>query len=415
MTTASHAPWPLRIALTGYRSHPHVGGQGIYLRHLAQALHARGHQVTVISGPPYPDLPAEIPLVQLPSLNLYDSGADTGFKWRYLSDFTNLVEWLSRATGGFAEPWCFARRLNAYLRQSPAFDVVHDNQCLGTGLLSLPYPLLETIHHPITRDRDQAIASATTPLARYGAWRWYRFVSMQARVARRLEAVVTVSDASRHDIADCFKRKTETITVIPNGIDNTRFCPAPDTKVPWRVMSTASSALAVKGFSVLAEALAQLVAQLPAVEIVLVGDFPATGPNRRLLRALGLESRIQFCSQLEEAALIRLYQSASVYVCPSFYEGFGLPVLEAMSCGTAVVTTNGGALAEVAGDSAWVVPTGDSGALANAMQQLLTDDKARQHFETRGRERALAAFSWQTIAAAYETVYRQLLDKSRSS
>src|SRR5690606_38037779 len=85
---------PLRICLLGYRSHPHVGGQGIYLHYLSKALVELGHEVDVISGPPYPELDARVGLIQLPSLDLYAVEKPfNALRWKHLRSFTDIYEW----------------------------------------------------------------------------------------------------------------------------------------------------------------------------------------------------------------------------------------------------------------------------------------------------------------------------------
>ena len=92
---------PLRICLLGYRSHPYGGGQGVYLRYLSKALLELGHRVDVISGPPYPHLEPGVRLVEMPSMNLYETGL-LSLRPRHLRSLSNIIEWLSKLTGGFA-------------------------------------------------------------------------------------------------------------------------------------------------------------------------------------------------------------------------------------------------------------------------------------------------------------------------
>ena len=108
------------------------------------------------------------------------------------------------------------------------FDVVHDNQCLGTGMLGMVedgWPLLTTLHHPITVDRQLALSHTTNPWQRFTTRRWFGFLRMQVRVARQLPAVVTVSQNSRDDIAAQMGVAPERMTVVPVGVDHTVFRP----------------------------------------------------------------------------------------------------------------------------------------------------------------------------------------------
>ena len=108
------------------------------------------------------------------------------------------------------------------------FDLVHDNQSLGSGLLGMMadgWPVLATIHHPITVDRDLELSHAEGWKRRLTLKRWYGFVRMQARVARRLPRVLTVSGSSRRDIADQLGVDPARIAVVPVGVDDSVFRP----------------------------------------------------------------------------------------------------------------------------------------------------------------------------------------------
>ena len=173
----------MKICLLGYRSNPYSGGQGIYLRHLGLALIDAGHAVDVISGPPYPDLDPRINLIELPSLDLYATPDHIrAFKWGYLRSITDLIEYVDTVFGGFPEPYTFGRRLVRYFDQhQPQYDIVHDNQSLCYGVLALQekgYPVITTVHHPITRDLEIALAETTDWGMRLLIKRWHSFLSM---------------------------------------------------------------------------------------------------------------------------------------------------------------------------------------------------------------------------------------------
>jgi glycosyltransferase involved in cell wall biosynthesis len=403
---------PLRIALLGYRSHPHVGGQGIYLKYLSRALVRKGHSVHVLSGPPYPELDPEVRLIKIPSLDLYTSPNHVrALRWHHLRSVSDTFEWWTMATGGFAEPYTFGRRLVRYLRQhGHEYDLIHDNQSLCYGLLELQkrgLPVVATVHHPITRDRDLALAEAKNWGHRLLIRRWYSFLSMQERVARQLRHVVTVSECSKRDITREFGRPEHQTQVIPNGVDTELFRPQPEIpRIPGRIITTTSSDQPLKGFAVLLQALRQLRAFFPEVHLRVIGRLQEGGRNQRLLRNLGLEEYVSFCSGIGDAELVAEYARASVAVCPSLYEGFGLPATEAMSCGVPLVSTDGGALPEVVGDAGLVVPAGDSGALANALHQVLTDPMLAGTLMRSGRRRMEQTFCWGRVAEDLTAFYR---------
>jgi len=405
----------LRIALLGYRGNPYSGGQGVYLKHLSSALVSAGHSVTVIGGPPYPHLDPAVELVKLPSLDLFNHPNHVrALKLEHLRSRADTFEWWSMLTGGFAEPYTFGLRLLPWLKeQGHKFDIVHDNQSLCSALLSVQrsgVPLLTTIHHPITSDRDIALAHAPDFTSRLFIRRWHNFLRMQTRVARQLRHIVTVSESSRADIAEAFQISIDNIHVVHNGIDTSQFYPHLNiTPNPLQLISTASADQPLKGTVHLVRALATLRKQHPGVRLTIVGKPKPGGPTEQLIEELQLQDIITFRGGIDAAEIRELYASASVAVVPSEYEGFGLPAGEAMACGVAVVSTDGGALPEVVGDAAVVVPAGNAEALAVGINELLTDDERRHALAKAGRERILEMFSWQRAAEQMVDLYRKVI------
>jgi len=413
---------PLRIALLSYRSKPHCGGQGVYVRHLSRELARLGHHVDVYSGQPYPDLdevdgPGSVRLVEVPSLDLYRD--DDPFRTPNLSEWRGLVDALEVSTmwtGGFPEPLTFSLRAAQLLGGGSAYDVVHDNQSLGYGLLALHrrgVPIVATIHHPITVDRDLEVAAAPTRLKRLSLRRWYAFTRMQARVARRLPRIVTVSRNSAGDIAREFGVAPGAISVIPVGVDTEVFRPPAAPRVPGRIVSVASSDSPIKGARVLIEAVAKLATERD-VELVMVGRPKEDGPVLRLIDQLSIGERVRFVSDLSDEALAQLLGSAEVAVVPSLYEGFSIPAVEAMACATPVVASRAGALPEVVADCGVLVKAGDPGELARALDDLFDDPARRDRLGRAGRDRVSANYSWVHVAAATADVYADAIEDARA-
>ena len=400
---------------------PHGGGQGIYIRYLSKALMQAGHEVDVISGPPYPDLYPGVRLIRMPSLDLYATPNHvTALRWHHLRSFTDFFEWFSMLTGGFSEPYTFGRRVVRYFRENGFhYDLVHDNQSLCYGLLQLQkrgIPLVTTVHHPITRDLEIALASAQKWYLRLLIRRWHNFLGMQRHVIRRLHHVVTVSEQSRRDIASAFGVPVEHLRVIYNGIDTEEFRPLPDQpRIADRLMVTASADTPLKGLDYLLRALPLLTERHPQLHLLIVGRLKEDGDTNRLITQLGIRDRLTFVSNVDTQQLVRYYAEASVAVIPSIYEGFGLPAGEAMACGVPVVSTNGGALPEVVGDAGIQVPTRDAPALAEAIHRLLADPDERARRGRAGRERILARFSWQVAADVLTTYYHQVLGDANAN
>ena len=414
-------PASLRIALLGYRSNPYSGGQGIYLRYLSRALAEAGHLVDVISGEPYPELDhPSVRLIKLPGLNLFEAPNHlTALRLRHLRSATDTFEWLSMATGGFPEPFTFGRRVAAYLAtHGHRYQIIHDNQCLSWGTLSLQrhgLPLLTTIHHPITWDRDIALHHAESSGHRFLIRRWHHFLRMQSRVARELAHIVTVSDRSRQDICSAFDLDPARVHVIRNGIDTRTFRPEPSiARNPWQLITTASADQPLKGTQYLIPAFAALQHRYPKLRLVFIGRPKPGGTTQRLISHYGVGDRIRFVHGISADEIRHLYASSAVAILPSEYEGFGLPAGEAMACGVPLVSTDGGALPEVVGDAGLIVPVRDSGALQLAIARLLDDPRLREHYAHAGRARILQEFSWQRAAADMTRLYQRVGAATRS-
>ena len=215
----------MRIALLSYRSKPHCGGQGIYVRHLSRELTNLGHSVEVFSGQPYPDLDAGVTLTKVPSLDLYREPDPFRVpKPREFRDLVDVEEFATMCTAGFPEPKTFSKRVAKLLRSRPGeFDIVHDNQVLGYGMLDIErqgLPLITTVHHPITFDRRIDLEAATTWRKKLSTRRWYGFLRMQQKVARQARKILTPSESSARDIARDFGVDPARMQVILLGVDD---------------------------------------------------------------------------------------------------------------------------------------------------------------------------------------------------
>lgn len=405
----------LRIALLGYRSHPHVGGQGIYLHYLSKALVELGHSVDVISGPPYPELDARVRLIQLPSLDLYAVENPTrALRFKHLLSFADFYEWWSKLSGGFGEPYCFGRRLVDYFKKNkPPYDIIHDNQSLCYGLLELQNRgenIIATVHHPITRDREIALQATTSKGHRWLVNRWYSFLTMQEKVVQQLDHIITVSKTSQQDIAEAFKLPAQKITVIANGIDTDIFQPLSHIKrKPWQIITTASSDQPLKGLSVLLNALAQVRAEFPQLSLLVIGKLKPDGVTEKELHNLQLGDCVEFKSGISTEQLVAAYAESKIAVVPSLYEGFGLPAGEALACGIPLICSDGGALPEVVGDASLLVKAGDVNELAQSICHLLTNENACEALSLAGRLHSLQHLSWPVVGEQLSDYYRNIL------
>ncbi|WAC93884.1 glycosyltransferase family 4 protein [Mycobacterium sp. Aquia_213] len=406
----------MRIALLSYRSKTHCGGQGVYIRHLSHGLVELGHDVEVLSGQPYPELlDPRVRLTEVPSLDMYREPDP----WRIprlseIRDSIDVLELLGVWTAGFPEPRTFTLRVARLLAERAGdFDVIHDNQSLGTGLLTLAdagWPVVATVHHPITRDRVLDLAAAKW-WRKPSVHRWYGFSKMQEQVARRIPDLLTVSSSSAADIVSDFGVSPDQLHVVPLGVNTELFKPGSGPREPGRVMAIASADTPLKGVATLLKAVARLRVNRD-LELRLVAKVEPNGPTHKLIAELGISDIVHITSGLTDAELAALFASAEVACIPSLYEGFSLPAVEAMSSGTPIVASRVGALPEVLGTDgacAELVPPADVDALTRALGQLLDSPDKRRSLGKAGRARAVSVFSWEAVAAQTVRIYERAI------
>ena len=404
---------PLKICLLSYRSNPHSGGQGVYIKNLSRALKSLGHHVDVVSGPPALVLDNDINVFRLPCLDLYNP--EDLFRMptlKELVDPINFVEWAGVSTMGFSEPFTFGLRAYRFLKgKFSNYHIIHDNQCLSYGLWAIMkhVPTIATIHHPITRDRKLAIKSAWEPWKKLKLARWYSFVGMQKRVSLKLSHIITVSESAKRDICEDFGLARNRIKVVPNGIRTDLFYPINGIeKDKTRLIVTNSADVPLKGLNYLIRAVA-IVSRTNKIRLTVIGALNKNGKIDKLIRELGIGDLISFTGRIDDNEFLHQYAKSYIAVVPSIYEGFGLPAGEAMSCGLPVISTTGGALPEVVGDAGILVPPADSAALARAIKDLLDNPEKAERLGYEGHRRVKRFFTWEraaqnTVEAYMETI-----------
>jgi glycosyltransferase involved in cell wall biosynthesis len=411
-------PGKLRVAFLVYRGNPRCGGQGVYTRHLTRELVALGHSVEVFAGPPWPELDEGVGFSPIRSLDLYRD--PDPFRMPAPSEFTSfadVAEFAVMLTAGFGEPLAYSMRIAKVLKDRRGdFDIVHDDQCIGPGILQLHrrgWPVLETLHHPITVDRSIALDHADTPGKRLATKRWFGFLRMQVRVVNQLSAVLTVSHNSKADIHDQMGVALDRLTVVPVGVDHEVFKPYDDVvKKKGRLMVTSSSDVPMKGLVPLLEAIAKLRVERD-IDLIVIGQPRPKGRVALALERFGLTDIVTTISGVSDEELARLYGEAEVAIVPSLYEGFSLPAIEAMSCEVPVVATTGGALPEVvgtSGETGLLVQPNNPEALVDAIRQLLDDADLRERLGRNGRRRVMERFTWQVTARGTSACYDAILD-----
>ncbi|MDD2237967.1 MAG: glycosyltransferase family 1 protein, partial [Kiritimatiellae bacterium] len=237
------------------------------------------------------------------------------------------------------------------------------------------------------------------------------FRALIREVALRADAIITVSDCSRKDLTELLhlppKRADNLLHVIPNGVDR-RFVPGPNITQRAPVILYVGRLDPYKNAPLLIRAFATLLRDIPQARLQLIGPPDPRYPEAaNIIRELGIENHISQAGYLPDDELLRAYQSASVLVLPSRYEGFGLPVVEAMACATPVLCTNAASLPEIAGEAALLIPPDDEAALAQALRRILLDDSLKRHLSKAGPPRA-AGYAWPEVARQTAALYHAL-------
>jgi glycosyltransferase involved in cell wall biosynthesis len=418
---------PLRIAYVAYRGNMNSGGQGIYLWFLAREMARLGHEVSVFVGPPYPDPMPFANVAELPNRQLWAKwvlgqtdqiiSADQPLD---LLQPLNFYELGASRLGFLPEPFAFSvrafTRLTKHLREKGGFDLVHDVQCLGYGLLglrALGLPVVTTVHHPLTVDRRASSIRDESFQDVLGTMKFYP-IGMQSFVARRLDCVMTSSEASARQIVQDFGVRPERIRNVRNGLDTDLFSPDPQVeRKESELLCIGRSADPNKGIRTLIRSLARLPAH---ISLTLVDDDSPENQVRRWAREVGVQDRLRLTGRVSVPELISLYRRAAVVVVPSRYEGFGLPAVEAMACGTPVVATRAGALPEVIDMTGGgiLAERDDPNSLAQAVRTLLENTETRALMAKRGREQVVQSLSWPKIAAATANVYAETIKRRQT-
>ena len=404
----------LNIAILSYRSAKFGGGQGVYIKDVSYALSLMGHNVDVISGPPYPDLHDGVKLIKLPGLDLFETFSFKDrfkkFKKKKSKNFDDYYEFFIALAGGFPELRTFGNRANDYLINNNNYDVIIDNQSISYGLIEIQkrFPLIEIIHHPITFDFKFELAASKKIKYKISRYLWYSFLKMQKQVAPKIRNIITPSQSSKKGIIEEFNCKKDNITVIYNGLDAEEFSPIEESKRNLnRLITTASADVPLKGLDYSLKALKILKKDNPNIHLIVIGSPKKGGHTERLIKELNIKENVFFKKHISKEEIRKLYSTSSVAIVSSLYEGFGYPVIEAMSCEVPLIATNVSSIPELVGKYGILIDPKDENLLSNKIKKILSEYDEHKKTAIQGRQHIIKTFNWSKITNEYEkTIYK---------
>ncbi len=293
----------------------------------------------------------------------------------------------------------------------------------GVGLLHSPYfasplfpnvPTVVTVHDviPLVLPHYRRSLHARA----YGG--------LVSAAARKAEAIITVSETSKKDIVRVLDIPAERVHVIYNAVDHNlrQICDEAALEGVRDARGIAGDFVlyfggfderknverVIRAFHAARPRFERPCQLVLAGSLNLVGEHPLYPDPRPLIAKLGLEEQVIVTGRIPEEEKALLYSAATAFVFPSLYEGFGIPVLEAMACGAPTITSNDSSLPEVAGDAAWLVDPTSVEAIAEAMVRLVADEGLRNEMRRKGFQR-VSQFSWETSALKTLEVYRRVI------
>ncbi|MDC3113509.1 glycosyltransferase family 4 protein [Gammaproteobacteria bacterium] len=410
----------LNIAILSYRSAKFGGGQGVYIKDISFALSLMGHNVDIISGPPYPDLHDGVKLIKLPGLDLFETFSFKDrfkkFKKKKCKNFDDYYEFFIALVGGFPELRTFGNRANDYLKNNNNYDVIIDNQSISYGLIEIQkrFPLIEIIHHPITFDFKFELAASKKIKYKISRYLWYSFLKMQKQVAPKLQNIITVSQSSKKGIIEEFNCKKNNILVINNGLDTEEFSPIEESVRDLnRLITTASADVPLKGLDYSLKALQILKKDNPNIHLIVIGSPKKGGHTERLIKELNIKDNVFFKKHISKEEIRKLYSTSSVAIVSSLYEGFGYPVIEAMSCEVPLIATNVSSIPELVGKYAILIDPKDENLLSHKIKNILSNYDDHKKTAIQGRQHIIKTFNWSKITNEYEKTIFKVIENFR--
>ena len=403
----------LKIALLSYRSDPFSGGQGIYIKNISEALHNRGHEITIFSGNPLPEVNKAIKVVRIETPGFFE----TFDSLERLKIFTsleknrlNFMDFFETFTGTFTEPVFFGERLvkNKYFQETvDEFDIFHDNQSISSYPETVLKKLVTTLHHPIHVDKEIDLTSEKSFLTRLSIKRWYSFLNFQKKNLKAVKKVISPSLSSKNDICRYFDYPSKNISVIWNGInlDDCKFHQRESFNANF--VTIISADVPMKNLKTVLKALYLLKQEGLNAKLTIVGDLRED--NKKLIDRLGLTNEITYKSKLPRKQLIQSLNNADIGIAPSKYEGFGFPLVEMIATGLPVIVSDKASLPELAGNAGLIFNSSDSNDLKEKMKELIENAELRNKVTENSKLRRDDFFGWDEYAKKLEDLYKEII------
>tara|TARA_B100001778_G_scaffold60864_1_gene47399 strand:- start:1330 stop:2283 length:954 start_codon:yes stop_codon:yes gene_type:complete len=312
----------------------------------------------------------------------------------------------------------FGDRANEFIKNNNHYDLIIDNQSISYGMLEIQkrLPFIEIIHHPITYDLKHELEASNKIKYRISRYRWYSFLKMQKKVAPKINTIITPSKSSKKGIIEEFKCQEKNITVINNGLDASEFAPIDGSqRNPFRLITTASADVPLKGLDFSLKALKILITDFPEIHLIVIGNIKENGHTQRLIEKLKIEKNVFFKSNITKAEITNLYSSSSVAIVSSLYEGFGYPVIEAMSCAVPLIATDVSSIPELTKEFAILVEPKNDQMIADSVKKVLINYDKYKEIAIKSRKHVKENFNWAKITNEYEDIIYKTIKKFKNA